>query len=698
MMHTTSNHTAFMLILSVLLVGCGKTPQERANELYVAAQKAEANTEWASAYGKYEEIVDKYSATDTAVMLMREKTLDKLRPFAEFDKKARAAGLNVAGFVRKLLHDAREAEARRDWDAAIAAYKAVVDGGVAVDSGTRGESEQRLARIGPIAAFVRRVRASGKEVGDALGMKFVKILPGEFLMGSNEQSGDGPMHKVRITKPFEMSAYEVTQGQWAGVMGTKPWAGEAKENILHPARYISWNDCQKFIARLNACGPTAYRLPTEAEWEYACRAGSTTKYCFGDSQRQLGEYAWWYHNSGRSTHPVGQKKANDWGIHDMHGNVWEWCSSKPQPYPYKADDGREDLSDTASSRVLRGGSCNDNSLYDPYNLAHGCRSPTRRSVRPSSCSNGHIGFRLVVSARAPSEVSQPEPKPAQAEDERKAAEAEQKAEAERRAAQAKTSTAGKSSTNSKDGSEMIYVPAGTFKMGSDDGDSYEKPVHDVRVEAFHISKCEITNKQFKKFVDANPEWRKDRISKEYHDGAYLEHWEGDTYPSDKADDPVVYVSWFAAKAYCEWASSGGLRGRLPTEAEWEYACRAGSTGKYCFGDDESKLGDYAWYDKNSGNSTHPVGDKKPNAWGIHDMHGNVWEWTSSTKRDYPYKANDGREDLSDTASCRVVRGGGWHGGSAHSCNSAGRCLLSVPPSGCDDLLGFRVVFCARAPG
>jgi len=263
----------------------------------------------------------------------------------------------------------------------------------------------------------------------------------------------------------------------------------------------------------------------------------------------------------------------------------------------------------------------------------------------------------------------------------------------------------KAFTNPQDGSEMIRIPAGTFKMGEG------STAHDVQVDEFYISECEVTNKQFKKFVDANPEWRKGRVDSKLVQDVYLEHWDGGSYPSDKANHPVVSVSWFAAKAYCEWASNGGLRGRLPTEAEWEYACRAGSTGKYCFGDDKRKLGDYAWYGKNSGKSTHPVGDensddsthpvgeKKPNAWGLHDMHGNVSEWCSSKYEPYPYKVSDGREGLSDAGSDRVLRGGGWFlalfDRGARGCRSANR--LCHTPTFCFDSLGFRVVLSARGP-
>ena len=247
----------------------------------------------------------------------------------------------------------------------------------------------------------------------------------------------------------------------------------------------------------------------------------------------------------------------------------------------------------------------------------------------------------------------------------------------------------KAFTNPTDGSEMILVPAGTFKMGSNDGQDDEKPLHDVRVDAFYLGKYEVTKRQFSKFLQANPQWRKDRIDSKYHDGDYLKGWSGDKCPADKADHPVARVSWFAAKAYCEWAG-----GRLPTEAEWEYACRAGSTTKYCFGDSNGQLGHYAWYRKNSGPGTRPVGQKKRNKWGIYDMHGNVWEWCSSKYQPYPYKADDGREDLNDPGSSRVLRGGSWNS-TVSICRAA--CRGDCGPSACPGRKGLRFCVSARAP-
>ena len=198
-------------------------------------------------------------------------------------------------------------------------------------------------------------------------MEMVWIPPGTFTMGSpSSESGrdddEGPQHQVTITKGFYLGKYELTQEQWTSVMGTRPWSGKSyvRENASNPAVYISWNDVQAFIAKLNqAEGSEVYRLPTEAEWEVACRAGTTTRWSFGDDESQLGEYAWYRDNAWsvgeQYAHAVGTKRPNPWGLYDMHGNVWEWVqdwygsySSSPQTDPTGPASG--------SSRVLRGGS------------------------------------------------------------------------------------------------------------------------------------------------------------------------------------------------------------------------------------------------------------------------------------------------------------------------------------------------------
>ncbi|MDY0171233.1 MAG: SUMF1/EgtB/PvdO family nonheme iron enzyme, partial [Thermoguttaceae bacterium] len=227
------------------------------------------------------------------------------------------------------------------------------------------------------------------ELTDTAGMEFVLIPPGEFMMGvRGADSDDGPQHRVRITKPFYLGKYPVTQQQWEAVTGNNP--GQFKEPT-NPVETVSWNDCQEFLKTLNekADGPQrTFRLPTEAEWEYACRAGTATRFGFGDDAGQLGEYAWYEANAGGRTQPVGQKKPNAWGLHDMHGNVWEWCADWfSADYYAKSPTDNPPGPVSGSLRALRGGAW-------PLGEAR-CRSTNRLRSKPAYKS-GILGFRVAL--------------------------------------------------------------------------------------------------------------------------------------------------------------------------------------------------------------------------------------------------------------------------------------------------------------
>ena len=239
--------------------------------------------------------------------------------------------------------------------------------------------------------------AVGDPIENSVGMVLVPIPAGEFLMGSLEtepgRQDDEVQHQVTLTKPFLLGVHEVTQGQWQAVMGTTPWKGKqyVKEGDDYPATYVSWNDAVEFCRKLSEIEGLEYRLPTEAEWEYACRAGTTTAYSFGDDASELGEYAWYRENAWEAgqkyAHTVGQKKPNPWGLYDMHGNVWEWCEDRYGVYHAGA---ATDPTGPASGdlRVLRGGSFSNRSSY--------VRSANRYFLQPVVRNNFTryvIGFR-----------------------------------------------------------------------------------------------------------------------------------------------------------------------------------------------------------------------------------------------------------------------------------------------------------------
>jgi formylglycine-generating enzyme required for sulfatase activity len=217
---------------------------------------------------------------------------------------------------------------------------------------------------------------------NSIGMRLSRIPAGEFLMGSPDSDtsapeDEKPQHRVRITRPFFLGVHQVTQGQYRAVTGTNPSSFEGSDDL--PVETVSWSDAVAFCNTLsaldglkpyydlNTCTPLGgegYRLPTEAEWEYAARAGSTSRYSFGASESSLGEYAWFIGNSQDRTHPVGQKQPNAFGLYDMHGNVWEWCGDAFDPLFYGQSPGADPFCATeATLRVHRGGCWADGEWY-----------------------------------------------------------------------------------------------------------------------------------------------------------------------------------------------------------------------------------------------------------------------------------------------------------------------------------------------
>lgn len=221
-------------------------------------------------------------------------------------------------------------------------------------------------------------------------MEFVLIPAGEFMMGSpsgekDRNNNEAPIHKVIIEYSFYMGKYPVTQKQWKKVIENNPSYCMGED---HPVEMVSWEDAQEFIKKLNEKeGTDKYRLPSEAEWEYSCRAGTQTRYFFGDDESKLNEYAWYGKNSGSETHPVGQKKPNSWGLYDIHGSVWEWVQdSWHDNYEGAPSDGSAWEDGDSSFRMKRGGGW--------YDDAGDCRSAALDEDGTDN-SYGGVGFRLL---------------------------------------------------------------------------------------------------------------------------------------------------------------------------------------------------------------------------------------------------------------------------------------------------------------
>ena len=227
-----------------------------------------------------------------------------------------------------------------------------------------------------------------------------KLIPaGTFLMGSpktekNRERNEGPQHKVTLSRPFYMGIYPVTQAQYKAVMRKNPSCFRWFTAPDRPVDSVTCHDAAVFCKELSSMTNRRISIPTEAQWEYACRAGSTTRFSFGDSGHSLSAYGWSRKNSGRKTHPVGQKKPNMWGLYDMHGNVCEWCGDYwHKTYENAPTDGSP-WAGTKRHGVVRGGSC--------LRYPSGCRSASRDGLCPDSNSDYDwsdfvVGFRVVVS-------------------------------------------------------------------------------------------------------------------------------------------------------------------------------------------------------------------------------------------------------------------------------------------------------------
>ena len=464
--------------------------------------------------------------------------------------------------------------------------------------------------------------------------EFALVEGGTFTMGATPEMGEAqnderPAHEVTLTRDYYVSKTEVTQALWRAVMGTNPsdFPGDR-----HPVEHISWNDCQKFLARLNAATGKQFRLPTEAEWEFAARGGIKSRDYRFSGNDNLSLVAWNASNSGHTTHDVASKLPNELGIYDMAGNVMELCADRYGAYSGEA---QTDPVGPASGkeRVGRGGSWNSD--------AKACRTSNRRySYHPDSRSL-MLGFRLVITA------DRTLPKKAFS-------------EADVRYSNGVLTVDGIRY-------EMVKVAAGTFTMGAhsevQNPEEAETPAHKVKLTVpFYLGRTEVTQALWRAVMGTNPSW-----------------FEG-------TERPVEGVSWNDCQKFLARLNAAtGKQFRLPTEAEWEYAARGGKKSRGYQYSGSSSPDDVAWYESNSLGTTHDVATKQANELGLYDMSGNVAEWCADWFA--PYDSNAQTNPAGPADGTNRVRRGGSYRYEETNCRSSYR-------DGCPDgryaTLGFRL--------
>jgi formylglycine-generating enzyme required for sulfatase activity/tRNA A-37 threonylcarbamoyl transferase component Bud32 len=444
-----------------------------------------------------------------------------------------------------------------------------------------------------VAKSLQKEVEEKEDLGKGIKLEMVLIPAGVFKMGSPaSEPGRQPnetQHEVTLTKPYYLGKHEVTQDQWEAVMGYNP--SNVKGTKL-PVTMVSWNNCQEFIKKLNAKTNGGYRLPTEAEWEYACRAGKITAYSFGNIITKKDA-----NFGGEYLTPVGKYLPNALGLYDMHGNVWEWCNDWKEAYP------PGDLIDpkgpeTGTNPIWRGGS-----FFDNESKIRSSNRDFNDHLLPSD-RNDSSGFRLARTVDVKTVVAPTEPKPDPVElmpvsgnllvspfSEAKAKEVQKEV-----AESLKKEVEEKANLGNGVSLEMVLIPAGKFKMMAATSKEYEATL----TKPYYIGKYEVTQEQWEAVMGNNPSQLK---------GAKL---------------PVTNVSWNDCQEFIKKlnAKTSGSYS-LPTEAEWEYACRAGTTTAYSFGDSITKSD--ANYDDAAAGSIKAVGSYKPNPFGLYDMHGNVFE-------------------------------------------------------------------------
>ncbi|MGE5341224.1 MAG: formylglycine-generating enzyme family protein [Candidatus Omnitrophota bacterium] len=517
--------------------------------------------------------------------------------------------------------------------------------------------KRKISRLMTLPVFIiillsiALTAGSKQDTGTSVPKGMVLVKGGTFEMGSRTIFNDEePVHRVKLSG-FYIGKYEVTQEEWKRVMGTNP--SVFKGDKL-PVDTVDWNEAIDYCNKrsinegLKPCytrsgekGDTVscdfsadgYRLPTEAEWEYAARGGNKSGnffYCGSDTVDEVGFYE---SNSDDRTHPVGLLKPNELGIYDMSGNAWEWCwDFYDKDYYKKSPLENPRGPSTGDVRSYRGGGAGARSMWLRCN---------GRYSNPPGYKHWFVGFRVARSG------------------------------------------------SGKPSPDMVYIKGGDFNMGSTKGSNGgEKTIHRVTLSSFYMGITEVTQAEWQAVMKDNPSMNKGETLPVHA----ITFDEAIAYCNKRSIREGLKPCYTISKKNsddisCDFKANGY---RLPTEAEWEYAARGGCKSKgYPFSGSDN-LDDIAWYRKNVTTSQKPVGEKKPNELGIYDMTGNVWEWCWDWF-DYDYYSQSPTLNPTGpvTGVRRTLRGGCYRDEGEQVLSTSYR-SLSEPYIGFH-YIGFRVV-------
>ena len=465
---------------------------------------------------------------------------------------------------------------------------------------------------------------------NGVSFKMVKVSSGTFQMGASPQEGDTvyaceiPAHQVMLYDYF-IGEMEVTQELWQAVMCGNPSLRKNSNQL--PVENVSWNDCQIFIKKLNQLTGIQFRLPTEAEWEFAARGGNRSKGYKYSGSNDLNTVAWYGENSGIKSHEVGMKLPNELGIYDMSGNVAEWCQDRYGDYSSEWQTNPTGPT-YGSIYVLRGGHYVESDTESmKVSYREGFADPL-----------GNRGLRLALNNDFLYDDGHND-------------------------GEKVTVTANGISFN------MVKVSSGTFQMGSNDSYLDERPVHQVTLSGYYIGETEVTQELWQAVMGSNPS-----------------HFTGSgRLPIEK----VLWID--CQTFITKLNQLTGLDFRLPTEAEWEFAARGGNLSQGYKYSGSNDIDTVAWYGSNSSSITHEVGTKSPNELGIYDMSGNVEEWCLDIYDRYNSEpqTNPTGPSSGSYRSNRVYRGGNCYYTASVDCRVSRRGKY-VQSNGYDSGRGVRL--------